>query len=284
LPLQVQARNGIIGSMSITLKTPEDIERMRVAGRFASDVLDYITPHIKPGITTQQIDDLCAERMAQQGTKTACLGYQPPGKTPDPAYVCTSVNHVVCHGIPNDKPLKKGDIVNVDVTIITDDGWFGDNSRMFIVGDGTIAGKRLCQLTFEAMWKGIQQVKAGATLGDIGHAIQSFAEGHNLSVVREYCGHGIGKVFHDEPQVLHYGRPGTGVVLEEGMVFTIEPMLNLGKKDIKAMPDGWTVITKDHSLTAQWELMLAVTKTGYDILTWSDGSPTPPDFITALRT
>ena len=269
---------------SITLKTPEDIERMRIAGRFASDVLDYITPHIKPGITTQQIDDLCAARMAEQGTKTACLGYQPPGMTPYPAYVCTSVNHVVCHGIPNDKPLKKGDIVNVDVTVITEDGWFGDNSRMFLIGDGTIAGKRLSKLTFEAMWKGIEQVKPGATLGDIGHAIQTYAEGHNLSVVREYCGHGIGKVFHDEPQVLHYGRPGDGVVLEEGMVFTIEPMLNLGKRDIKAMPDGWTVITKDRSLTAQWELMLAVTKTGYDVLTWSDGSPTPPDFIKAIRT
>ena len=270
--------------MSITLKTPEDIERMRIAGRFASDVLDYITPHIKPGITTQQIDDLCAQRMAEQGTKTACLGYQPPGMTPYPAYVCTSINHVVCHGIPNDKPLKKGDIVNVDVTVITEDGWYGDNSRMFIIGEGSIAAKRLCQLTFEAMWKGVAQVKPGNTLGDIGHAIQSFAEGNNLSVVREYCGHGIGKVFHDEPQVLHYGRPGEGMRLEEGMVFTIELMLNLGKRDIKAMPDGWTVVTKDRSLTAQWELMLAVTKTGYDVLTWSDGSPTPPDFVTAIRT
>lgn len=271
--------------MSITLKTPEEIERMRVAGRLASEVLDYITPHIKPGITTAQIDRLGAQCMAEQGTRSATVGYQPPGYPPYPGYLCTSVNHVVCHGIPNDKPLKKGDIVNVDVTIITEDGWYGDNSRMFIIGEGTIAGKRLCQLTFEAMWKGIAQVKPGNTLGDIGHAIQTFAEGHNLSVVREYCGHGIGKVFHDEPQVMHIGSPGTGVVLEEGMVFTIEPMLNLGKREVKMLGnDGWTVITKDRSLSAQWELMLAVTKTGYDILTWSSNSPTPPDFIGAVRT
>ena len=257
--------------MSITLKTPEDIERMRVAGRFASDVLDYITPHIKPGITTQQIDDLCAKRMAEQGTKTACLGYQPPGMTPYPAYVCTSVNHVVCHGIPNDKPLKKGDIVNVDVTIITEDGWFGDNSRMFIIGEGTIAAKRLSKLTFEAMWKGIAQVKPGATLGDIGHAIQTYAESNNLSVVREYCGHGIGKVYHDEPQVLHYGKPGTGVELKKGMTFTVEPMINAGKPHTKQLPDGWTVVTKDHSLSAQWEHTIAVTDDGFEILTpWPD--------------
>jgi methionyl aminopeptidase len=192
---------------------PEDIERMRIAGRFASDVLDYITPTSSPASPPSR-STICAPSMAEQGTKTACLGYQPPGMTPYPAYVCTSVNHVVCHGIPNDKPLKKGDIVNVDVTIITEDGWFGDNSRMFIIGEGTIAAKRLSKLTFEAMWKGIAQVKPGATLGDIGHAIQTYAESNNLSVVREYCGHGIGKVFHDEPQVLHYGRPGEGVVLE----------------------------------------------------------------------
>ena len=253
--------------MSITIKTPEEIERMRIAGRLASEVLDYITPFIKPGITTAEIDRLGAECMAKQGTRSATIGYQPPGYPPYPGHLCTSPNHVVCHGIPNDKPLKKGDILNVDVTVITEDGWYGDNSRMFMIGEGTIA------------------VKPGATLGDIGHAIQTYAEKHNLSVVREYCGHGIGQKFHEEPQVLHYGKPGTGVVLEEGMVFTIEPMLNLGKREVKELgQDGWTIITKDRSLSAQWELMLAVTKTGYDILTWSDGSPTPPDFIQSIRT
>ena len=257
--------------MSITLKTPEDIERMRIAGRFASDVLDYITPHIKPGITTQQIDDLCAARMAEQGTKTACLGYQPPGMTPYPAYVCTSVNHVVCHGIPNDKPLKKGDIVNVDVTVITDDGWFGDNSRMFLIGDGTIAGKRLSKLTFEAMWKGIEQVKPGATLGDIGHAIQSHVEKNGYSVVREYCGHGVGKEMHEDPQVLHYGKPGEGAVLQQGMVFTIEPMVNQGDSKTKLKKDGWTVVTRDKKLSAQWEHTIAVTDTGFEVLTLRQG-------------
>lgn len=209
--------------MSITIKTPEEIERMRVAGRLASEVLDYITPHIKPGITTAEIDRLGAECMAKQGTKSATIGYQPPGYPPYPGHLCTSVNHVVCHGIPNDKPLKKGDILNVDVTVITEDGWYGDNSRMYLIGEVSIAAKRLSKLTFESMWLGIQQVKPGATLGDIGHAIQTYAEKHNLSVVREYCGHGIGQKFHEEPQVLHYGKPGTGPVLEEGMVFTIEP-------------------------------------------------------------
>lgn len=271
--------------MSITIKSPEDIERMRIAGRLASEVLDYITPHIKPGITTAEIDRLGAECMAQQGTRSATIGYQPPGYPPYPGHLCTSPNHVVCHGIPNDKALKKGDIINVDVTVITEDGWYGDNSRMFQIGEGTIAGKRLDKLTFEAMWLGIQQVKPGATLGDIGHAIQSFAEKNNLSVVREYCGHGIGQRFHEEPQVVHYGKPGEGTVLREGMVFTIEPMLNLGKREVKEMgQDGWTIVTKDRSLSAQWELMMAVTPTGYDILTWSAGSPPPPAFITSIRT
>jgi methionyl aminopeptidase len=225
--------------MSITLKTPEDIERMRVRPLcFGCAGLHH--PHIKPGITTQQIDDLCAERMAEQGTKTACLGYQPPGMTPYPAYVCTSVNHVVCHGIPNDKPLKKGDIVNVDVTIITEDGWFGDNSRMFIIGEGTIAGKRLCQLTFEAMWKGIRRSSRRCTLGDIGHAIQTFAGKQPVGGARILRPRHRQGVPRRAPGAA-LRPPRQGVVLEEGMVFTIEPMLNLGKRDIKAMPDGWTV-------------------------------------------
>ena len=269
--------------MNITYKTADDIERMREAGRLASEVLDYITPFIQPGITTLEIDRLSAECMARQGTKSATVGYQPPGYPPYPGHVCTSVNHVVCHGIPNDKVLKKGDILNVDVTVITKDGWFGDNSRMFLIGEATIAGKRLCQLTFEAMWKGIEQVKPGATLGDVGHAIQTFAEGHHLSVVREYCGHGIGQKFHEDPQVLHYGKPGTGVKLQEGMVFTIEPMLNLGKRDVKEQgKDGWTIVTKDRSLSAQWEHTILVTPTGYEVLTLSEGSPPIPEFVKGM--
>ena len=267
--------------MSITIKTAEDIAGMRVACRLASEVLDYIAPHIKPGITTAEIDRLGAECMARQGTVSATIGYQPPGYPPYPGHLCTSVNHVVCHGIPNDKPLKKGDIVNVDVTVITPDGWYGDNSRMYMIGECSIAARRLSQLTFEAMWLGIQQVKPGNTLGDIGHAIQRFAEGHGLSVVREFCGHGIGKKFHEEPQILHYGKPGQGTVLEAGMIFTIEPMLNLGKRDIKELGrDGWTIVTKDHSLSAQWEHTLVVTPTGYEVMTLSAGSPALPEFVT----
>ena len=226
--------NGIIPAMTITYKSAEDIEGMRVACRLASEVLDYLTPFVKAGVTTREIDRLAGEYMVNvQGTRSATLNYQPPGYPPYPASLCTSLNHVVCHGIPNDKPLKKGDIMNIDVTVITPDGWYGDNSRMYVIGDGSIAAKRLCALTFDAMWIGIQQVKPGAHLGDVGHAIQKFAEGHGFSVVREFCGHGIGKVFHEEPQVLHYGRPGTLEELKPGMVFTIEPMINAGRREIK---------------------------------------------------
>ncbi|RMX10926.1 type I methionyl aminopeptidase [Allofranklinella schreckenbergeri] len=271
--------------MSITLKTEADLPGLRNACRLASEVLDYLTPHIKPGITTREIDRLAAQCMAQQGTRSATLGYQPEGYPPYPGSVCTSPNHVVCHGIPNDKPLKKGDILNVDVTVITPDGWFGDNSRMFEIGAVSIAARRLCRLTFEAMWHGILQIKPGNRLGDVGHAIQKFAEGNGLSVVREYCGHGIGRAFHEEPQVLHYGRPGTGERLEPGMVFTVEPMLNLGRPEIKHLGhDGWTVVTKDHSLTAQWEHQVLVTPTGYEVLTLSQGSPALPDFVQATKT
>lgn len=269
----------------IHLKSPADIEQMRIAGRFAAEILDYLEPLIKPGVSTLDIDRWGAECMQRQGTKSATIGYQPAGYPPYPGHLCTSVNNVVCHGVPNEKPLKNGDILNVDVTVITPDGWYGDTSRMFIVGEGTIAGKRLSQLTFEAMWHGIAQVRPGARLGDIGWAIQSFAHSNSLSVVREYCGHGIGRNFHEDPQVLHYGQRGTGTLLKEGMVFTIEPMLNLGRRDVKEQGrDGWTIVTKDRSLSAQWELMMAVTATGYDVLTWSDGSPPPPDFIQELRT
>ena len=268
--------------MSITYKDADGVRGMREACRLASEVLDYLTPHVKPGVTTREIDRLANDYMVNvQGTRSATLGYQPPGYPPYPASLCTSLNHVVCHGIPNDKPLKKGDIMNIDVTVITKDGWFGDNSRMYIIGDASIAAKRLCAITFEAMWHGIVRVKPGARLGDIGFAIQKFAESNGYSVVREFCGHGIGKVFHEEPQVLHYGKPGTLEELKPGMTFTIEPMINAGRKDIKEMGDGWTIVTKDHSLSAQWEHTILVTETGYEVLTLSAGSPPAPAFVTA---
>jgi methionyl aminopeptidase len=269
--------------MSITIKDKAGAAGMRLAGRLASEVLDYLTPFIQPGITTNEIDRLASVYMTEvQGTIAAPLNYQPPGYKAYPKSLCTSVNHVVCHGIPNDKPLKKGDIVNVDVTVIKD-GWHGDTSRMFLIGECSIAAKRLCRITYEAMWHGIAKVKPGARLGDIGHAIQVFAEKQGMSIVREFCGHGIGQVFHEEPQVLHYGRPGTLELLLPGMVFTIEPMINLGKRDIKDGPekDGWTIVTRDHSLSAQWEHTVLVTETGYEVLTVSAGSPPIPDFVPA---
>jgi methionyl aminopeptidase len=270
--------------MSIIAKTAEQIEAMRVACRLASEVLDALTPRIEPGITTNDIDRWAADVMIAQGSTSATVGYQPPGYPPFPKSLCTSVNHVVCHGIPNDKPLKKGDIVNVDVTVIKD-GWFGDCSRMFVVGEASIAAKRLCSLTFEAMWTGIAQVKPGARLGDIGYAIQRFAEAKGFSVVREFCGHGIGQRFHEEPQVLHYGRPGTLEELVPGMTFTIEPMINLGRREVKELGnDGWTIVTKDHSLSAQWEHTVLVTPTGFDVLTMSDGCPAPPAFVPPFET
>ena len=267
--------------MSITYKDAAGIEGMRTACRLASEVLDYLTPHIQPGVTTLEIDRLAAEYMKQQGTVSATIGYQPSGYPPYPGHLCTSINHVVCHGIPSDKPLKKGDILNVDVTVIKD-GWFGDNSRMYLVGGeaaASVQARRLCQVTFEAMWKGIVMVKPGIRLGDIGHAIQTYAESNGFSVVREFCGHGIGQRFHEEPQVLHYGRPGTMEELKPGMTFTIEPMINAGKRDIKEAGDGWTIVTRDRSLSAQWEHTVLVTPTGYEVLTLSAGSPPAPAFV-----
>ena len=269
--------------MSITYKDEAGIAGMRTACRLASEVLDYLTPLIQPGVTTLEIDRLAAEFMKQQGTVSATIGYQPSGYPPYPGHLCTSVNHVVCHGIPNDKPLKKGDILNVDVTVIKD-GWFGDNSRMYLIGGeaaASVQARRLVQVTYEAMWKGIVLVRPGARLGDIGHAIQTFAEGNGFSVVREFCGHGIGQRFHEEPQVLHYGRPGTLEELKPGMTFTIEPMINAGKRDIKEAGDGWTIVTRDRSLSAQWEHTVLVTETGYEVLTLSAGSLAPPAFVTA---
>lgn len=260
--------------MAITLKNEHDIAQMRVACRLASEVLDYITPHVVAGVTTAELDRLCHEYMLNvQGTVPAPLNYQPPGYPPYPKATCISVNDVICHGIPSDsKVVKNGDALNIDVTVIKD-GYFGDTSRMFIVGEGSILAKRLVQTTYECMWLGIDQVKPGARLGDIGHAIQKHAEAQGYSVVREYCGHGIGTVFHEDPQVVHYGRPGTGIELKPGMIFTIEPMINAGRRETRELPDGWTVVTRDHSLSAQWEHMVAVTEDGFEVLTpWPEGT------------
>jgi methionyl aminopeptidase len=267
--------------MSIVIKTPEEIAKMRVAGRLASEVLDYITPFVQPGITTGELDKLCHDYMVDvQGTIPAPLNYAPPGHTPYPKSICTSVNHQVCHGVPGDKKLKAGDVVNLDITVIKD-GYHGDTSRMFAVGTPSIQAKRLMDITYECMWKGIQMVRPGARLGDIGHAIQQYAEKNGYTVVREFCGHGIGAAFHEEPQVLHYGKPGSGLVLEAGMIFTIEPMINAGRRDIRMLGDGWTVVTKDHALSAQWEHTILITDSGYEVLTVSAGSPEPPDFARA---
>ena len=261
--------------MSISIKNSEDIKKMRVAGKLASEVLDFITPFIKPNITTEEIDKICHDYMVnEQKTIPAPLNYAPPGHSPYPKSVCTSVNHQICHGIPGPKSLKKGDVINIDITVIKD-GYHGDTSRMFYVGEPSIQAKRLCDITYQSMWLGIDAVKPGAHLGDIGNAIQTYAESNGYSVVREFCGHGIGLVFHEEPQVLHYGQIGSGIELKPGMIFTIEPMINAGKRDIKMLPDGWTVVTKDRSLSAQWEHTILVTDSSYEVLTVSQGTPKP---------
>ena len=248
--------------MPITIKSPEEQEKMRIAGRLAADVLDMITPHVVPGITTSELDEICHDYIVKtQKAIPANVGYNGFPKT-----ICTSVNHVVCHGIPGDKKLRQGDIVNVDITVIKD-GFHGDSSRMFAVGKPTVQGARLMQIAREAMWRGIRVVRPGARLGDIGHAVQAHAEAQGCSIVREYCGHGIGRGFHEDPQVLHYGRPGTGVELREGMTFTIEPMINEGARHTRVLPDGWTVVTKDRKLSAQWEHTVLVTHDGVEILT-----------------
>ena len=255
--------------MAIQLKTPEDLAQMRIAGRLAAEVLQVVAPHVKPGVTTEELDRICHDHIVNvQQAVPANLGYHGYPKT-----ILTSVNQVVCHGIPSEgKILKKGDIVNIDVAV-NKDGWFGDTSRMFYVGEPGTLARRLVETTREALWAGIAQVRPGATLGDIGHAIESVAQRANFSVVREYCGHGIGQIYHDEPNVLHYGRRGEGLTLQVGMVFTIEPMLNAGQRDTRTLPDGWTVVTRDRSLSAQWEHMVAVTPEGHEVLTpWAAGS------------
>ena len=271
--------------MTITYKDADGISGMRVAGKLASEVLDYLTAHVQAGVTTNELDRLAYAYITDvQQSIPAPLNYRGGGNIPFPKSICTSVNHQVCHGIPNDKQLKKGDILNIDITVIRD-GWHGDTSRMFIVGETSIAARRLCAITYEAMWRGIVMVKPGARLGDVGWAIQKFAEGQGFSIVREFCGHGVGRVFHEEPQVLHYGKPGTLEELKPGMTFTIEPMINAGRKEIKEGPekDGWTIVTKDHALSAQWEHTVLVTDSGYEVLTLSAGSPAIPAFVTDGR-
>ncbi len=250
--------------MSITLKNPEEIDRMRLAGRMAAKVLDMIEPHVGEGVTTEELDRICHDYIVNElDAIPAPLNYRGFPKS-----ICTSVNHVVCHGIPGKKKLRKGDVLNIDITVIKD-GYHGDTSRMFHVGEPPVIARRVSDIAYQCMWIGIEQVRPGARLGDIGHAIQHHAESLRCSVVREYCGHGIGRQFHEEPQVLHYGKPGTGVELVAGMTFTIEPMINAGKRHTKLLPDGWTVVTKDHSISAQWEHTILVTETGYEVLTLS---------------
>jgi methionyl aminopeptidase len=250
--------------MAITLKTNEQIAQMRIAGRLAAEVLDMITEYVVPGVTTDELNTICHNHIVniQKGIP-ATLGYRGFTKS-----ICTSINQQICHGIPSDRSLKKGDIVNIDVTVIKD-GWFGDTSRMYYVGTVQPHAQRLCEAAYESMARGIEVVRPGVTLGDVGHAIQVFAEGKHYSVVQEYCGHGIGSSFHEDPQVLHFGKPGDGVTLKAGMTFTIEPMINQGRRHAKVLADGWTVVTKDRSLSAQWEHTVLVTESGYELLTIS---------------
>ena len=248
--------------MSVIIKTPEEIEKMRVAGRLAAEVLEMIESHVRPGVTTNELDRICHDYIVnEQGAIPAPLNYHGFPKS-----ICTSLNHVVCHGIPSDKKLKNGDNLNIDITVIKD-GYHGDTSKMFHVGQPSVQARRLARISYECLRIGIDMVRPGARLGDIGHAIQKHAEAHRYSVVREYCGHGIGKSFHEEPQVLHYGQPGTGLMLEAGMTFTIEPMINAGKRQVKLLKDGWTVVTRDHSQSAQWEHTVLVTADGCEVLT-----------------
>ena len=251
--------------MAVSIKNPEEIEKMRVAGRLASEVLDMIGEFVQPGVTTEELNTICHNHITEvQQAIPAPLNYRGFPKS-----ICTSVNNVICHGIPSsNKTLKDGDIINIDVTVIKDE-FHGDTSRMYLVGDPSIRARRVCQISRECMEKGIALVKPGTRLGDIGHVIQTHAEHNGFSVVREYCGHGIGRIFHEDPQVLHYGNPGTGMMIEEGMTFTIEPMINVGRKETRLLPDEWTVVTKDRSLSAQWEHTILVTSNGYEILTKS---------------
>jgi methionyl aminopeptidase len=256
---------------SIKIHSEEDFAGMRKAGRLAAETLDMITDHVVPGVTTERLDQLCAEFIADRGGISAPLNYRGFPKS-----ICTSVNHVVCHGIPGDKVLADGDVINIDVTPILD-GWHGDSSRMYPVGDVSIKSNRLIEITYEAMMKGIAVVRPGATVGDIGHAIETFVAPFRFSVVRDFCGHGLGRIFHDAPNILHFGRPGQGTLIRQGMFFTIEPMINVGRPEVKILGDGWTAVTKDRSLSAQFEHSIGVTEDGYEIFTTSPaGRHAPP--------
>jgi methionyl aminopeptidase len=258
-------------SRRITLHTPADFEGMRRAGRLAAETLDMIAPHVRPGVTTGELDRICHEFMVANGSVPATLGYRGYPKS-----ICTSVNHVVCHGIPGDRVLADGDVLNIDVTVILD-GWYGDSSRMYVAGQIGTKARLLLDVTYEALMRGIAAIRPGATLGDIGHAIQTYVERNRFSVVRDFCGHGIGRRFHEPPNVLHFGRPGEGPVLRPGMFFTVEPMVNAGRPDVKILDDGWTAVTRDRSLSAQFEHMVGVTETGVEIFTISPaGLHKPP--------
>ncbi len=255
----------------IVIHSSDDFDGMRKAGKLAAETLDMIAPHVVPGVSTDKLNRICHEFIIDNGAIPSPLNYRGYPKS-----ICTSINHVVCHGIPGDKKLMDGDVVNIDVTV-TLDGWFGDTSRMFTVGKAGVKSRKLIDVTFDAMWKGINVVKPGATTGDIGHAIQEYAESHGYSVVRDFCGHGLGRVFHDAPNIMHFGKPGEGVKLKEGMFFTIEPMINFGKYDIKILQDGWTAVTRDKTLSAQFEHSIAVTKDGFEVFTKSPaGLDKPP--------
>ena len=258
----------------IPIHGPEGFAAMHRAGRLAAELLDHITPFVKPGVTTGELDRICEEYTHDHGAISGPLGYRGFPKS-----ICTSINHVVCHGIPGDKTLRDGDVVNIDVTPILD-GWYGDSSRMFPVGKVGVKAQKLMDVTYEALMRGIEVVRPGATLGDIGHAIQTFAESHRFSIVRDFCGHGLGRIFHCAPSVLHYGRPGEGMVLREGMLFTIEPMINAGRAETKILADGWTAVTKDKSLSAQFEHSLGVTADGYEIFTLSPAGLHKPPYAT----
>ena len=266
LPNHAKIRVTAKRTMAVTIKTQEEVEKMRIAGHLAGDVLAMIRPHVEAGITTDELDKICHDYIVnEQQAIPAPLNYRGFPKS-----ICTSVNHQVCHGIPADKKLKNGDIINIDITVIKDK-YHGDTSKMFMVGKPSIQAERICRISYECMRKGIEMVKPGVQLGDIGHTIQKHAEKNHCSIVREYCGHGIGLQFHEDPQVLHYGQPGTGLVLEPGMTFTIEPMVNVGKRAVKLLPDEWTVVTKDRSLSAQWEHTILVTDDGFEVLTQRPG-------------
>lgn len=263
---------------NIIIKTADEIEQMRLACKDAALVLDYIAPHVKAGVTTEYLDDLMLRYTEDVlGDRSACLGYRTHGCPPYPKATCISVNHQICHGIPDAKVLKKGDILNIDVTVIKN-GFHGDTSRMFLIGECSVAAKHLCKVTFESMWKGICMVKPGAHFGDIGYVIQQFAEAQGCSIVREFCGHGVGRGFHEEPQVCHYGKMGSGAEIRPGMIFTIEPMINAGKHHLKILPNGWTAVTKDRSLSAQYEHTVLCTENGYEVLTRSPGCEPPPSW------